>query len=130
MNLKRAILTAGVVIASIAAVAAQDAGQVAKTVTRSNVQKATVTIQQIDSTSRLITFKSADGSVDTVMAGPEVQRFNELKVGDKVNLSYYESVVMNVRKPGDPPLATNNVGVTGTSGNCPAERWRYRPSHP
>ena len=87
MNLKRAILTASVVVASIAAVAAQDAGQVAKTVTRSNVQKATVTIQQIDSTSRLITFKSADGSVDTVLAGPEVQRFNELKVGDKVNLS-------------------------------------------
>lgn len=119
MNVKRAILTVGLVVASVAAAAAQDAGQVAKTVTRSNVQKATVTIQQIDSTSRLITFKSADGSVDTVMAGPEVQRFNELKVGDKVNLSYYESVVMNVRKPGDPPLATNNVGVTGTAGKLP-----------
>ena len=26
---------------------------------------------------------------------------------------------MNVRKPGDPPLATNNVGVTGTSGKMP-----------
>jgi hypothetical protein len=82
--------------------------------------RTSATIQQIDVTKRLVTFKNADGTEDTVVAGPEVKRFSELKVGDKVNLTYYESKVFNIRKPGEPPLAIKSgTAVTGTAGQLP-----------
>jgi Cu/Ag efflux protein CusF len=71
-----------------ALVAMPAAARAQKTVSPpAEVIKATATIQQIDSTRRRITFKNDDGSEDTMVAGPEFQRFNELKVGDKVNVT-------------------------------------------
>jgi len=60
----------------------------------------TVTIEAIDYKSRVVTLKDSAGLSDTVLVGPEVKRFNELKVGDKVTFRYYESVVYQIRKPG------------------------------
>jgi hypothetical protein len=54
---------------------------------------ATVTIQAIDHTNRLITFRNSKGEESTVYATPEVKRFSELKVGQQVQMRYYESVV-------------------------------------
>ena len=87
-------------------------------ITKSNVMTATVTIQAIDSTSRLITFKNdADGTEDTVYAGPDVKRFDQLKVGDKVNVKYYESLVMQLRKPGETSNPAKDVAkATPTTG--------------
>lgn len=55
-----------------------------KSVTASDAVTATATIQAIATANRLVTLKYTDGTVDTVYAGSEVQRFNELKVGDVV----------------------------------------------
>ena len=41
-------------------------------------------------------------------AGPDVQRFNELKVGDKVTFTYYESTVYQLRKSGTAKTATES----------------------
>jgi len=49
-----------------------------------------------------VTLKDEKGMEDTFTVGPEVTRFNELKVGDVVRMTYYESLVLHVRKPGDP----------------------------
>jgi len=88
-----------VLIAAIAVMPAIAEAQ--KTVAKpAEVVKATATIQQIDSTKRRITFRNEDGTEDTMVAGPEFKRFNELKVGDKVNLTYYASTVYQVRRPG------------------------------
>jgi hypothetical protein len=75
----------------------------------------TATIVLIDQTDRLVTFKSADGSEDTVVAGPDVKRFSELKVGDKVNMTYYESMVFQVRKPGTPASNVKDGAMTTVS---------------
>jgi Cu/Ag efflux protein CusF len=80
-------------------------------ITRSNTTRATATIQAIDSTTRSITLRTKDGEEDTFKAGPDMVRFNELKVGDTVNFTYVESVVVQVRKPG-------SAGPTGTTGNA------------
>jgi Cu/Ag efflux protein CusF len=61
----------------------------------------TATIQAIDSTTRTITLRNEKGEEDSFQVGPEVQRFSELKVGDKVKMTYYESMVFQVRKPGE-----------------------------
>jgi len=84
------------------------------------VIKATATIQQIDSTKRRITLRNEDGTEDTMVAGPEITRFNELKVGDKVNLTYYASTVYQVRKPGTKgPAAKDSADIVPTAGALP-----------
>jgi Cu/Ag efflux protein CusF len=91
-----------------------------KPVTKTNVITATVTIQAIDQTTRLITLRDEKGSEETVYAGPEVKRFNELKVGDKVQLRYYESVVFQLRKPGETTkMASDAAGTTRATGSMP-----------
>ena len=47
-------------------------------------RRATLTITAIDQKSRSVTLRSV-GDEDTFTAGPEVVRFNQLKVGDKIN---------------------------------------------
>jgi hypothetical protein len=63
--------------------------------------KISATIQAIDTTSRAVTLRDEKGNEDVFTAGPGVQRFNELKVGQKVNITYYESIVLQLLKPGE-----------------------------
>jgi Cu/Ag efflux protein CusF len=94
------------------------AGQ--KAVAAGDAVTATATIQAIDSAKRRVTLKYADGSTDTISAGPEVQRFNELKVGDVVSFSYVESVVVAVTKPGSASAATvSDPTLTRSKGARP-----------
>jgi hypothetical protein len=92
-----------------------------KPVTLGESVEVTAQIQAIDKTSRMITLKTKDGTVDTVHAGPEVKRFDELKVGDTVTMRYYESAVFQIRKPGDPvaPSAHGDSKIVRGTGARP-----------
>lgn len=90
-----------------------------KPVTQGAAVTETATIVAIDSTNRLITLKDRDGITDTIVAGPEVKRFNELKVGDVVTFRYYESVVYAIQKPGDKAPAPASGGVVRGTGPKP-----------
>jgi Cu/Ag efflux protein CusF len=80
----------------------------------------TATITQINATDRYISFKTDAGAESTVWAGPDIKRFDELKVGDKINFTYYDSTVYQLRKPGDPPLKSqSSSATTGTGGTLP-----------
>ena len=60
------------------------------------------------------------GDEDTVYAGPEVKRFAELKVGDKVKIRYYESLVLQVRKPGESATTKpDDTALTRGTGPLP-----------
>jgi Cu/Ag efflux protein CusF len=85
----------------------------AQTVSKGSSLTATATIQAIDTTARQITLRTDTGEEDTYTVGPEVARFNEFKVGDKVKMTYYESIVYQVRKPGD----TANVAEDAAAFN-------------
>lgn len=76
-------------------------GRAQQTVSKANMVHATATIQAIDSTARRLTLRNDSGEEQLYIAGPEVQRFDQLKVGDKVRMTYYESIVFQLRKPGD-----------------------------
>jgi len=77
----------------------------------------TFTIEAIDSQSRLITLKDSKGNVESVTAGPEIKRFNELKVGDKVTMTYYESVLYTIRpSTGTAPPASTSTMRRETTG--------------
>jgi Cu/Ag efflux protein CusF len=60
------------------------------------------TIEAIDHDTRMVTLKNKDGETLMIYAGPEVRRFEELKIGDVVTFKTTESVVYQIRKPGEP----------------------------
>ena len=93
-----------------------------KPVTQTDAVELTATIEAIDQTARLITLKDKDGDLETIYAGPEVKRFDELKVGDTVTFKYYESVAYQIRKPGQPESApaTGEAKVTRGTGAKPS----------
>src|SRR4029453_9649375 len=75
---------------------------IAQTVEAQNKVTATATIKAIDHATRSVTLRSENGDEDTFTVGPEVTRFNELKAGDTIRATYFESLVFQVKKPGDP----------------------------
>jgi Cu/Ag efflux protein CusF len=79
------------------------------------------TIESIDHDTRMITFKDKEGKSWVVLAGPEVRRFAELKVGDVVTFHTTESVVYQIRKPGEAaaPSAKDEPAIVRTPGDKP-----------
>jgi Cu/Ag efflux protein CusF len=78
------------------------------------------TIEGIDHDTRTITFKDKDGKTWDVVAGPEVRRFDELKIGDAVTFRTTESTVYQIRKPGEAAApAAKDVAIVRTPGAKP-----------
>ena len=88
------IMTAAVLVATARTAMAQ-----ATSVTP-QMKTETATIEAIEASTRTVTLKKPDGTYVTIVAGPEVKRFAELKVGDKVNARYYENIVMRLKQAG------------------------------
>jgi hypothetical protein len=86
------------------------------------VVEVTTTIEAIDAENRLITLEDDAGDLVTIYAGPEVKRFDELKVGNQVTFDYYESVLVEVRKPeeGDAPSVTLEAEAVRGEGERPS----------
>lgn len=83
-----------------------------------NVVTAKGTIEAIATEQRALTVKFDGGYSEVVSVSPQVKRFNEVKVGDRVTMRFYESVVLQVRKPGDttpaPPESDRSSATAGT----------------
>jgi len=60
----------------------------------------TATITAIDKAKREVTLKGPQGNLFDVTAGPEVKNFDNLKVGDQVDMRYAEAVTMELKKGG------------------------------
>jgi len=84
-----------------------------KAVTKKNEVTATVTITALDPATRSVTLRAENGDEDTFTAGPDVKRFNELRVGDTSKATYYESLVFQLRKPGAKAPASDTAVAAG-----------------
>jgi len=73
-----------------------------KAVSKGAMLEVKAKIVALDSTSRLVTLQDDTGESETIYAGPEVKKFDALKVGDTVTFRYYESIVYAIKKPGMP----------------------------
>jgi hypothetical protein len=80
----------------------------------------TATIEAIDQATRTLTVKGKDGIYETLVAGPEMKRFSELKVGDTITARYYDNVVVRLKKPGEPAVDVDSETVTRSKGAAPA----------
>jgi hypothetical protein len=67
---------------------------------KENVVTATATVEAIDLEKRIVTLKRADGSVFDLEVGKEVRNLPQVKVGDEVVTKYYQSILVQVTKPG------------------------------
>jgi hypothetical protein len=104
--MKRALTVLAVLVALPLVARAQ------KPVTDTDAVELTTKIEAIDKTARLITLKDKEGELETIHCGPEVKRFDELKVGDTVSFRYYESIAYVIRKPGQPSGLPAQTGPT------------------
>lgn len=92
-----------------------------KTVTKESEVTVRATIDSIDHDLRTITLKDKDGNYRTIHAGPEIRRFDELKVGDEVTVRTTKSTVYKIRKPGEsvPPSTKDEPAVVRDTGERP-----------
>jgi hypothetical protein len=111
------VFAATIVAALLVGVPVRVAAQ--KPVSVSDAVTETFTIEAIDKTNRIVTLKDKAGALEDVYCGPEVQRFDALKVGDRVTFRYYESVVSSLRRPGSAAPAAESGGITRTPGTKP-----------
>lgn len=75
----------------------------------------TATVTAVDHATRNVTLKGPKGKEVTVQAGPEVQNFDQLKVGDQVTAHYQAAVAVQV-------MAANSAqpGVDYSAGQATA----------
>ncbi|MBV9192148.1 MAG: hypothetical protein JOZ85_16825 [Betaproteobacteria bacterium] len=57
-------------------------------------------VVSLDRLTRAITLKGPKGTVVDMIAGPEVKNFEQLKVGDFVTVRYFQSLALELGKPG------------------------------
>jgi ribosomal 50S subunit-recycling heat shock protein len=61
------------------------------------------TVESIDLDKRLVTLKGPNGDLFDIVAGERVKNLPQVKVGDIVDITYYESIAVKVYKPGEMP---------------------------
>jgi hypothetical protein len=82
----------------------------------SEMRVETGTVEAIEASTRSITLKKADGTFVTTVAGPDIKRFGEIKVGDKVTARFYENLIVRLKRPGE------SEGYSSTKATTPSEQ--------
>ena len=79
------------------------------------------TIVKVDHKNRVVTLRDADDHVFDVHVGDEVKNLPQVKKGDHVIASYYESIAIVLKKPGDatPGRETTEVAARAEAGKKP-----------
>lgn len=72
------------------------------------------TVDAIDHGKRAVTLRTADGGFETIDVPASAKRFDELKVGDKVSVTYNNNVSVRAKPAGEPPVDT--ASKTSTMG--------------
>jgi hypothetical protein len=80
----------------------------------------TGTVETIDHKARVLTLKDETGKMVTVDVPASVERFDEVKVGDKVTATYYDNVTVRLKPPGEASVNTLEGALTPTAGQKPA----------
>jgi len=72
----------------------------------------TGTVETIDKSRRAVNIKTADGKFVAVEVPASAKRFDELKVGDKVGVTYNNNVMVRLKSPGEAAVDTANTAST------------------
>jgi ribosomal 50S subunit-recycling heat shock protein len=72
-------------------------------VEKSETRKVTATVKAIDLKDRIVTLEGSKGEVFDVKVGEEAKNLPQVKVGDLVNVTYYEAIAVKVFQKGEAP---------------------------
>ena len=75
------------------------------------------TIEAIESSSRTVIIRTKDGELRTVELGPNAQ-LSQLKVGDKVNATYYENIIIRKKPAGEADVDTLEASAKRGAGKA------------
>jgi hypothetical protein len=64
------------------------------------VMTITASVEAIDAAERTVTLKGPRGRVVTLPVGPQVKNFDQIKVGDRVAVRYFEALSLELKKGG------------------------------
>jgi len=83
----------------------------------------TATVQSVDLNTRMVVLKDNDGQLSTIHAGPEVKNLPQVQPGDRVTISRYQAVALDVTPAaaGSVPTTTQTADTTRAEpGELPA----------
>ena len=81
------------------------------------------TVETIDHARRVVNIKTPDGKFQTIDVPESAKRFDELKVGDKVSITYNNTVSARLKPPGEPMVNTATGVLHRGAGRA---TWGYR----
>jgi hypothetical protein len=103
---------------------AKAAGAQVKTIP-GETQTEKATVEATERGSREVTLKGEDGTYEVLNVPRDVKRFDTLKVGDTIRVTYYTNIVLVPHVPGTPPLDTASSArtkATESVGTAAAQR--------
>jgi Cu/Ag efflux protein CusF len=84
---------------------------------RTETTHATVVVTAVDKPARKLTIKNVSGEKMTVQVPADVKSFDKLKVGDRVDVDYTESLAVSMLPPGSKPAITERAAsIPGAAG--------------
>ena len=86
------------------------------------IKQETVIVTAIDRSTRMVTLQNAEGEKKTVKVPPDVKAYDTLKVGDRIDIDYQESLALSILPPGSKPAMTERSAASrmGEHGSSPA----------
>jgi len=121
-----AVVLAGAAMAGAAAAQAPPPQQQPPVITQEDLKRLvgepvteTATIAAVDYEQRLVVLRGQDGKDQALYVGADVQRFSNVKVGDRVTFTYYQSLAVELLPPGEKGAPGLTLGAVGTAGNLP-----------
>ncbi len=98
--------------------------QAAEKVRELEVVTTTGVVQSVDPQTRMVTVTGPQGKLLTVKAGESVQNISQFKPGDAVTVRYYESMALQISKPGGQPAGAGEGKAAGImpSGSVPIQQ--------
>jgi hypothetical protein len=87
---------------------------------KEDLVKVTATVEAIDLANRVVTLKGPKGNVFDLKVGEQAKNLPQVKVGDQVVAQYYESIVVQLAKPGVPAGTTaSQAAGSAKTGEMP-----------
>ncbi len=107
-HMKRA---AGVFLAAVLVMSCFAAAWAVEQVQRSSLLTTRATVEAVDQANRMVTLKGPEGNTFEINAGDNVRNLEQIKPGDQVMVRYYESLLVQMAKPGGQPTSSATGSV-------------------
>lgn len=102
------------------AAAAKESAPSKLNVERSNVTSTVATVEAVDLKARMVKLRSLEGRLFTVHVGKEAVNLPQVRVGDKVEIMYAQSLEVRMAEPGEVRNETGTIVGRAEPGAKPA----------